>query len=87
MRFNELAVAFAVLGFGGQIAKIGNAAGAISQQRAAHIKVPMLQPFTIARKGEAEGVWRRGVDAIVNARIRRAVGRAKNRGMETGWGA
>ena len=87
MRFNEFAVAFAVLALGRQIAEIGNAAGAIGQQGPSQIKIPMVQPFAIFCKGEAECVRSRGVDAVVNARVRCSVRRAKNRGVKSGWGA
>ena len=82
LRFNEFAVALAVLALGRQITEIGNAAGAISQQRAAQIKIPMVQPFAIFGNGAAEGVGRGGMDAVVNARVGGAMGGTKNRGVK-----
>ena len=70
-------VAFAVPGFGRQVAKVAHATFAGAEKWPPQIIVPMVYPFAIACQCRAESIGCGGVNTVVDAAIGCAMGRAK----------
>ena len=77
---DEGAIVRAVRGPGLQVSEVADLL-TVAQQRAAKVKIPMVQPFGVNRESRAEGIGRAPVDGIVDLGIGRAMRCAEHRGI------